>query len=65
MDSRLIFLPQLVDRWRDGDQKVSGRVEMFVEVTEMEGCKCALIIQGVRLTDVDREIIGRSSKKSF
>ena len=65
MDSRLIFLPQLVDRWRDGDQKVSGRVEMFVEVTEMEGCKCTLIIQGDRLRIVESEIIGRSSKKSF
>ena len=37
MDSRLIFLPQLVERWRDGNQNARGRVEMSVEATEMEG----------------------------
>jgi len=52
MYSRLIFLPQLVERWRDGNQNARGRIEMPVEFTEMEGCKYALIIQGVRPTDL-------------
>ena len=36
MDSGLIFPPQLVERWRDGNQNARGRLEMSVEVTEME-----------------------------
>ena len=48
MDSRLIFLPQFVERWRDGHQNARGRLEMSVEVTKLEECKCVLIIQGDR-----------------
>jgi hypothetical protein len=33
----VIFLPQLVERWRDGNQNTCGRIEMSVEFIEMEG----------------------------
>ena len=37
MDSRLIFLPRFVERWRDGHQKARGELEFSVTASEMEG----------------------------
>ena len=65
MYSRLIFLPQFVERWRDGDQNARGRLEMSVDVTELEQCKYVLIIQGDGPTGLTGIVLeGRPRKAS-
>ena len=65
MDSRLIFLPRFVERWRDGDQNARGRLEMSVDVTELEQCKYVLVIQGDRPTGLTGIVLeGRPRKAS-
>ena len=64
MDSRLIFLPQLVERWRDGNQNARGLLEMSVEVTEMEGCKYTLVIQGDRPTALSGIVLEGCPRKA-
>ena len=64
MDSRLIFLPQFVERWRDGNQNARGRLEMSVEVTKLEQCKCVLIIQGNRPTGLTGIVLEGSPRKA-
>ena len=65
MDSRLIFLPRFVERWRDGDQNARGRLEMSVDVTELEQCKYVLVIQGDGPTGLTGIVLeGRPRKAS-
>jgi len=65
MYSRLIFLPRFVERWRDGDQNARGRLEMSVDVTELEQCKYVLVIQGDGPTGLTGIVLeGRPRKAS-
>ena len=64
MDSGLIFPPQSVERWRDGHQNARGRLEMSVEVIELERCKYALIIQDHRPTGLTGIVLEGGPRKA-